>query len=132
MQRVCGFAPLRFHCQPGQRNPKSQSVANANPERIAFLLWPKARSTQRFAMLRREVTRVIRSSFSGQVRFATTEGWQKPHTLDLPSMSADGRRRTVTVLPGDGVGPEVIASAQEAIAATGEGPFSLFLQLTTH
>ena len=45
--------------------------------------------------------------------------WHKPQVgLELPQ-PGDARLRTVTVLPGDGVGPEVIKSAQEAIAATG-------------
>ena len=45
--------------------------------------------------------------------------WIKPQVgLELPQ-PGDARLRTVTVLPGDGVGPEVIKAAQEAIAATG-------------
>jgi hypothetical protein len=45
--------------------------------------------------------------------------WVKPQVgLELPQ-PGDARLRTVTVLPGDGVGPEVIKAAQEAIAATG-------------
>ena len=48
-----------------------------------------------------------------------TGAWIKPHLgLELP-LPGDARLRTVTVLPGDGVGPEVIKAAQEAIAATG-------------
>lgn len=47
--------------------------------------------------------------------------WHKPSlSSELPS-PGDGRSRTVTLLPGDGVGPEVIKAAQEAIAATGAG-----------
>lgn len=69
------------------------------------------------------VSRALRGALSqqvGQVRFAGTEGWTKPASLEFPSVTGDAKRRTVTVLPGDGVGPEVIAAAQEAIAATGE------------
>jgi len=63
-------------------------------------------------MLRRGCA-ALRASLA---RSATT--WHKPAmAADLPSPG--GGRVTVTVLPGDGVGPEVIRCAQEAVAATG-------------
>lgn len=74
-------------------------------------------------MLRRQVTNCVRSALgqAGGPRLAHNETqWVKPMTLDLPSLGNEGRRRKVTVLPGDGVGPEVVSAAQEVIAATGE------------
>ena len=45
--------------------------------------------------------------------------WSKPQLAsDMPT-PGDARSRLVTVLPGDGVGPEVVRAAQQVVAATG-------------
>jgi len=51
---------------------------------------------------------------------AAFSDWHKPSLGSELPQPGDGRLRTVTLLPGDGVGPEVIKAAQEVIAATGE------------
>ena len=50
--------------------------------------------------------------------YGQSGNWQKPTTLDVP-VPGDAKTRTVTVIPGDGVGPLVVGAAQAAIAATG-------------
>lgn len=97
----------------------SRDEAEAPAKRCAQALRSIAETVPSAAADMLQRLKQLSPAFS-QVRFASTGGWVKPQTLDLPSVSADARRRTVTVLPGDGVGPEVIAAAQECIAATGE------------
>lgn len=53
---------------------------------------------------------------------AAFSDWHKPALGSELPQPGDGRLRTVTLLPGDGVGPEVIKAAQEVIAATGAAP----------
>jgi hypothetical protein len=63
--------------------------------------------------LRRGGSRVTRSL----TRCDST--WSKPQMAsDMPT-PGDARSRLVTVLPGDGVGPEVVRAAQQVVAATG-------------
>ena len=63
--------------------------------------------------LRRGGSRVTRSL----ARCDST--WSKPQMAsDMPT-PGDARSRLVTVLPGDGVGPEVVRAAQQVVAATG-------------
>jgi hypothetical protein len=64
----------------------------------------------------RAASRLSRGAAGGP---AAAGAWQKPQLgMEMPQ-PGDGRLRTITVLPGDGVGPEVIKAAQAAIAATG-------------
>jgi hypothetical protein len=57
-----------------------------------------------------------RDALRSALRTAAT--WNKPGLVsEMPSPG--GGARIVTVLPGDGIGPEVIKAAQAAVAATG-------------
>ena len=58
-----------------------------------------------------------RDALRSALRTATT--WNKPGLVsEMPAPG--GGARIVTVLPGDGIGPEVIKAAQAVVAATGE------------
>jgi len=52
---------------------------------------------------------------------AASEYGEAPSTQGAATADAAGRRvYTVMLLPGDGVGPEIVAAAQEVLAAAGE------------
>ena len=69
------------------------------------------------AMLSNSVRRSSRLSRSLLSRCDST--WTKPQLASELPAPGDARSRVVTCLPGDGVGPEVVRAAQQAVAATG-------------
>jgi len=68
-------------------------------------------------MLSNSVRRSSRLSRSLLSRCDST--WTKPQLASELPAPGDARSRVVTCLPGDGVGPEVVRAAQQAVAATG-------------